>query len=161
MPLTQPKELRMANLQFITTYVHSISSAKLAAVHGNDSESLATFLIIGTYEDKMRGLGKLFHESLNNKNEQLIAALPEYKDQLIFYNKSEQELIFSVDNMCLKIMKSCHLLLEHTSWAIKKQLLRKKSLFVDTFWNLILKEMGRKMIMVLYLKFDIKILATH
>ena len=101
-PLTQPKELRMTNLQLITTYVRSISSAKLAAVHGGDSESLPTFLIIGTYEDKMRGLGKLFHESLKKKNVKIIAALQQYKDQLIFYNESEQELIFPVDNMCLQ-----------------------------------------------------------
>ena len=102
-PLTQPKQLRMTNLQLITTYVRSISSAKIAAVDGGDSKlSLPTFLIIGTYEDKMRGLGKIFHESLKKKNAQLIAALQQYKDQLIFYNESEQELIFPVNNMCIK-----------------------------------------------------------
>ena len=101
-PLTQPKELRMTNLQLITTYVRSISSAKLAAVDSCDNDSLPTFLIIGTYEDKMRGLGKLFHESLKKKNAQLIAALQQYKDQLIFYNEAKQELIFPVDNMCLQ-----------------------------------------------------------
>ena len=101
-PLTQPKELRMTNLQLITTYVRSISSAKLAAVDSCESESLPTFLIIGTYEDKMRGLGKLFRESLMKKNAQLIAALQQYKDQLIFYNEAKQELIFPVDNICLQ-----------------------------------------------------------
>ena len=101
-PLTQPKELRMTNLQLITTYVRSISSAKLAVVDDSDSEALPAFLIIGTYKDKMRGLGKLFHESLKKKNAQLIAALQQYKDQFIFYNKSEQALIFPVNNMCLK-----------------------------------------------------------
>ena len=101
-PLTQPKELRMTNLQLITTYVRSISSAKLAAVDGCESETMPTFLIIGTYEDKMRGLGRLFRESLKKKNEQLVAALQQYKDQLIFNNEAEQELIFPVDNMCLQ-----------------------------------------------------------
>ena len=103
-PLTQPSELAMTNLQLITTYVRSISSAKLAAVDGGDSESLPIFLIIGTYEDKMRGLGNFF-ESLKEKNAQLIAALQQYKDQLIFYNESEQELIFPVNNISLRNRK--------------------------------------------------------
>lgn len=55
----------MTNLQLITTHVHSISSAKLAAVHGSDS--MALFIIIGTYEDKMDGLQWLFQESLKEK----------------------------------------------------------------------------------------------
>ena len=101
-PLTQPKELRMTNLQLITTYVRSISSTKLAVIDGDDDESLPTFIIVGTYEDKMKGLGKMFFESLKKKNAKLISALQQYKDQLIFYNEAKQELIFSVNNMCLK-----------------------------------------------------------
>ena len=126
MPLTKPKELRMTNLQLITTYVRSISSAKLAAVHGNNSESLATFLIIGTYEDKMRGLGKLFHESLKKKNEQLIAALQEYKNQLIFYKESEQELIFTADNMCLKNHEKLSSLVRTYVMGHKKAVVKKE-----------------------------------
>ena len=101
-PLTQPKELRMTNLQLITTYVRSISSIKLAVIDGDDDESLPIFIIVGTYEDKMKGLGKLFLESLKKKNALLVSALQQYKDQLIFYNEAEQELIFPVNNMCLK-----------------------------------------------------------
>ena len=101
-PLTQPKELRMTNLQLITTYIRSYSSAKLAAIEGEVDDSLPTFTIVGTYEDKMKGLGWLFYESLKKKNAKLLSALQQYKDQLIFCNEAEQELIFPVDNMCLK-----------------------------------------------------------
>ena len=101
-PLTQPKELRMTNLQLITTYVRSISSAKLVAIDGDDNETLPTFIIIGTYEDQMGGWRWLFQESLKEKNAQLISALQQFKDQLIFYNEAEQELIFPVNNMCLE-----------------------------------------------------------
>ena len=101
-PLTQPKELRMTNLQLITTYVRSVSSAKFVAIDGDDNETLPTFIIIGTYEDQMGGWRWLFHESLKEKNAKLISALQQYKDQLIFYNEAKQELIFPVNNMCLK-----------------------------------------------------------
>ena len=101
-PLTQPKELRMTNLQLITTFVRSISSAKLVAIDGEDNETLPTFIIIGTYQDQMGGWRWLFQESLKEKNAKLISALQQYKDQLIFYNEAEQELIFPVNNMCLE-----------------------------------------------------------
>ena len=142
--LTQPKELRMTNFQLITTYVRSISSAKLAVVDGGDSESLPTFLIIGTYEDKMRGLEKLFHESLKKKNAQLIAALQQYKDQLIFYNESEQELIFPVDNMCLKNRQNLSTLVRTYVIGHKKAVIKKK---VPIRWYVLesnIKEEGEK-----------------
>ena len=101
-PLTQPNELRMTNLEFITTFVRSFSSANLADVDGDDSMSLPTFLIVGTYEDQMGGWRWLFQESLKQKNAILISALQHYKAQLIFYNEYEQELIFPVNNMCLQ-----------------------------------------------------------
>ena len=104
-PLTQPKKLKMTNLQLITTYVRSISSAKLLAVDSED-ETLPTIVIVGTYEDEMReqtkGFGKLFKESLKKKNIKLISALKQYEDQLIFYNEAAQELIIPVNNMCLQ-----------------------------------------------------------
>ena len=143
-PLTQPKELRMTNLQLIITYVRSISSAKLAAVDDADSESLPTFLIIGTYEDKMRGLGKLFRESLKKKNAQLIAALQQYKDQLIFYNKSKQEVIFPVDNMCLKDRQNLSSLVRTYVVGHKKAVVEKK---VPIRWYVLesnVKEEGEK-----------------
>ena len=104
----------------------SISSAKLAAVDGDDNESLPIFLIIGTYEDKMRGLGKLFRESLKKKNAQLIATLHKYKDQLIFYNECEQELIFPVDNMCLKNRQNLSSLVRTYIISHKKAVVKKK-----------------------------------
>ena len=101
-PLTQPKEIRMTNLQLITTYVRSISSANLVAIDGEDNETLPTFIIIGTYQDQMGGWRWLFQESLKEKNAKLLSALQQYKDQLIFYNEAVQELIFPVNNMCLE-----------------------------------------------------------
>ena len=92
--LTQPMELRMSNLELITTFVRSISSAKF--VDGN--ECAPTFLIIGTYKDKMGDLRRPFQESIEEKNSQLLKALKPYKDQLIFYNQAEQQLIIPVDN---------------------------------------------------------------
>ena len=92
--LTQPMELRMSNLELITTFVRSISSAKF--VDGN--ECAPTFLIIGTYKDKMGGLRWPFQESIEEKNSQLLKALKPYKDQLIFYNQADQQLIIPVDN---------------------------------------------------------------
>ena len=77
--LTQPKELRMSNLELITTFVRSISSTKF--VDGNEC---TPFLIIGTYNNKMGGLRWLFQESIEEKNAQLISALKPYEDQLIF-----------------------------------------------------------------------------
>ena len=53
-PLTQPKELRMTNLQLITTYVRSVSSAKLVANNDSEDESLPTIVIVGTYVDEMK-----------------------------------------------------------------------------------------------------------
>ena len=143
-PLTQPKELRMTNLQLITTYVRSISSAKLAAVDGADSESLPTFLIIGTYEDKMGGWRWLFQESLKQKNAQLIAALQQYKDQLIFYNESEQELIFPVDNICLKNREDLSSLVKTYVMGHKKAVVEKE---VPIRWYVLesnIKEEGEK-----------------
>ena len=143
-PLTQPQELRMTNLQLITTYVRSMSSAKIAAVDGADNESLPIFLIIGTYRDKMGGLGKLFQESLKKKNAQLIAALQQYKDQLIFYNESEQELIFPVDNMSLKNREDLSSLVRTYIVGHKKSVISKK---VPIRWYVFesnIKEEGEK-----------------
>ena len=143
-PLTQPKELRMTNLQLITTYVRSISSAKLAAIDGGDRESLPTFLIIGTYEDKMGGWRWLFQESLKQKNAQLIAALQQYEDQLIFYNKSEQELIFPINNLCLKNRQNLSSLVRAYVIGHKKAVIEKK---VPIRWYVLesnVKEEGEK-----------------
>ena len=125
-PLTQPKELRMTNLQLITTYVRSISSAKLAPIDGEDDESLPTFIIVGTYEDKMKGLGKLFYESLKYKNAKLLSALQQYKDQVIFYNEAEQELIFPINNMCLKNREVLSSRIRTYVTGNKKAVIRKK-----------------------------------
>ena len=143
-PLTQPKELRMTNLQLITTYVRSISSATFAAVDDSDSKFLPTFLIIGTNDNKMGGWRWLFQESLKQKNTQLIAALQQYKNQLIFYNESEQELIFPVDNMCLKNRHNFSSLVRTYVMGHKKAVVEKK---VPIRWYVLeynVKEEGEK-----------------
>ena len=98
--LTQPKELRMTNLELITTYIRSISAAKLSAVDGR--ESLPYFMVIGTYEDKMGGFLQLFQQSLRKKNAMLLSALQPFKDQLIFYKDDGEQLIIPVNNMCVE-----------------------------------------------------------
>ena len=129
-PLTQPKELRMTNLQLITTYVRSVSSAKLVAISDSEDESLPTIVIVGTYEDEMKekikGFGKLFQESLKKKNAKLISALQQYKDQLIFYNEAEQELIFPVNNMSLENRNELSSCIRTYVTGHKKAVIKKK-----------------------------------
>ena len=129
-PLTQSRELRMTNLQLITTYIRSVSSAKLLTSDDNEDESLPTIIIVGTYEDemkkKMKGFGKLSHESLKKKNAKLISALQQYKDQLIFYNEAEQELIFPVNNMCLENRYELSLCIRTYVTGHKKAVIKKK-----------------------------------
>ena len=123
--LTQPKELRMTNLELITTLVRSISSANIMAVDGN--ESTPTFLIIGTYYDKMGGLRRPFQQSIQEKNAQLLSALKPYKDQLIFYNEAQQQLIFPVNNMEIRNRQKLSTLVRtyvtgHDKAVIKKEI---------------------------------------
>ena len=121
--LTQPKELRMSNLELITTFVRSISSAKY--VDGN--ECTPTFLIIGTYNDKMGGLRLLFQESIEEKNAQLISALKPYKDQLIFYNQAKQQLIIPVDNMKIQNRESLSSVIRTYITGHKKAVVKRKT----------------------------------
>ena len=121
--LTQPKELRMSNLELITTFVRSISSAKF--VDGN--ECTPTFLIIGTYNDKMGGLRWLFQESIEEKNAQLISALKPYKDQLIFYNQAKQQLIIPVDNMKIQNRESLSSVIRTYITGHKKAVVKRKT----------------------------------
>ena len=121
--LTQPKELRMSNLELITTFVRSISSAKF--VDGN--ECTPTFLIIGTYNDKMGGLRWLFQESIEEKNAQLISALKPYKDQMIFYNQAKQQLIIPVDNMKIQNRESLSSVIRTYITGHKKAVVKRKT----------------------------------
>ena len=75
----------------------------VVAQGGNEREaSKPLFTVIGTYYDKTKGLKKLLNnfESLEEKNAQLIAVLHEFRDHLVFYNETSEELIFPVDNLC-------------------------------------------------------------
>ena len=97
--LNQPSELQMNNLQLIEHFLRSIVSSKNAiVVKGN--KSLPLFMIIGTCYDKIKGVRKLFYESLEFKNEQLLSTLSEFHDHFIFPNDDPKKLIFPVDNLC-------------------------------------------------------------
>ena len=99
----QPSSLQMTNLQLIEYYVRSIASAKHTVVKGFDKiDFKPLFCIVGTNYDRTYGLTTLFNvlEPLHEKNSQLLSALKEFRDHFIFYNESEDELIFPVDNMC-------------------------------------------------------------
>ena len=142
-PLTQPNELRMTNLELITTYVRSISSAKFGDVDG-DIEALPTFIIIGTYEDQMGGWRSLFQESLKQKNAILISALHQYKHQLIFYNEFKEELIFPVYNMCHQNREALSSRIRTHVFGHKKAVIMKE---IPICWYILesnIKEEGRK-----------------
>ena len=98
--LNQPSELQMTNIQLIEHFVRSVAASKsIAVVDGNQRLNLQSFfMIIGTYYDKIRF--SPFFESLRKKNAQILASLNEYRDCLIFYNQSSEEVIFPVDNLC-------------------------------------------------------------
>ena len=112
----QPSLLQMTNLQLIEYFVRSIASAKHTVAKGfNKIDSKHTvakgfnkidfkplFCIVGTNYDHTHGITTLFKElePLHEKNSQLLRVLHEFRDHFIFYNESEDELIFPVDNTC-------------------------------------------------------------
>ena len=100
--LSQPSELQMTNIQLIEHFVRSVAASKsMAVIDGNQSLLLRPmFMIIGTHYDKTKSWP--FFESLRKKNAQLLSSLNEFRDCLIFYNESSEEVIFPVDNLCRK-----------------------------------------------------------
>ena len=90
----------MTNLQLIEHFVHSVAASKsVAVVDGNQSLTLRPFfMIVGTRYDKIRF--SPFSESLRKKNAQILSLLSKFRDCLIFYNESSEEVIFPVDNLC-------------------------------------------------------------
>ena len=99
----QPSLLQMTNLQLIEYFVRSIASAKHTVAKVFDKVDFKPlFCIIGTNYDRTYGITTLFKElePLHEKNSQLLSVLKEFRDHFIFYNESEDELIFPVDNMC-------------------------------------------------------------
>ena len=97
--LNQPSELQMTNIELIEHFVRSIVSSKNAIVV-KGKKSLPLFMIIGTCYDKIKGLRKVFYESLEFKNERLLSTLSEFHDHFIFHNEDRRELILPVDNLC-------------------------------------------------------------
>ena len=104
----QPSLLQMTNLQLIEYFVRSIASAKHTVAKGLDKiDFKPLFCIVGTNYDRTYGITTLFKElePLHEKNSQLLHALHEFRDHFIFYNESEDELIFPVDNTCKRNRK--------------------------------------------------------
>ena len=97
--LNQPSELQMTNLELMEHFVRSIVSSKNAVV-AKGKKSLPLFMIIGTCYDKIKGVRKVFYESLQFKNERLLSTLSEFLDHFIFPNEDPKQLIFPVDNLC-------------------------------------------------------------
>ena len=102
--LNQPNQLQMTNLQLIEHFVRSIAASKNA----NETEGIVNeaskpyFLLVGTCNDKRNGLKGLAYESLRKKNSQLLKVLQDYRDHLIFFNEATEELIFPVNNLCVR-----------------------------------------------------------
>ena len=99
--LTQPAVLQMTYIQLIQSFVHSIVSTKNTVSKSLD-EIKPLFAIIGTYHDHTQGFKGFLKsiEPIAEKNRQLVHALREYKEHLVFYNEHNEELIFPVNNMC-------------------------------------------------------------
>ena len=99
--LTQPAVLQMTYIQLIQSFVRSIVSSKYT-VSKKLEELKPLFVIVGTYHDHTHGIKGFLKsiEPLAEKNRQLVHALREYKEHLVFYNEHNEELIFPVDNMC-------------------------------------------------------------
>ena len=99
--LTQPAVLQMTYIQLIQSFVRSIVSSKYT-VSKRLIEIKPLFFLIGTYHHHTHGIKGFLKsiEPLAEKNRQLVHALREYKEHLVFYNEHNEELIFPVDNMC-------------------------------------------------------------
>ena len=112
--LTQPAVIQMTYIQLIQSFVRSIVSSKYTVRKGlEDVKPL--FVIIGTYYDHTHGIKGFLKsiEPLAEKNRQLIHALKEYREHLVFYNEHNEELIFPVDNMCWWSRKKISLDIRH------------------------------------------------
>ena len=99
--LTQPAVLQMTYIQLIQSFVRSVVSSKYTVNKGLE-EVKPLFVIVGTYHDHTHGIKGFLKsiETLAEKNQQLVHALREYKEHLVFYNEHNKELIFPVNNMC-------------------------------------------------------------
>ena len=102
-----PSELQMTNLQLIEHFVHSVAASKNTCTVSIDGKEISTkpfFIVIGTYYDKAtKGFlnkTEITSESIADKNRQILSSLEEFRDQFIFYDKSSNNLIFPVDNLC-------------------------------------------------------------
>ena len=106
--INAPSELQMTNLQLIEHFVRSVAASKNTCTVSIDGKEISTkpfFIVIGTYYDKAtKGFfnkTEITSESIADKNRQILSSLEEFRDQFIFYDKSSNDLIFPVDNLCI------------------------------------------------------------
>ena len=99
--LTQPAVLQMTYIQLIQSFVRSTVSSKYTVSKRLEGVK-PLFVIVGTYHDHTHGIKGFLKsiEPLAEKNRQLVHALREYREHLVFYNEHNEELIFPVNNMC-------------------------------------------------------------
>ena len=105
--INAPSELQMTNLQLIEHFVRSVAASKNTCTVSIDGKEISTkpfFIVIGTYYDKAtKGFfnkTEITSESIADKNRLILSSLEEFRDQFIFYDKSSNDLIFPVDNLC-------------------------------------------------------------
>ena len=102
--LSEPCSLQMTNIQIIVSLVRSLSSGKYSTCEGKEVSPL--FCIVGTCLDKTNDvkakLGVRKIELLCQKNAQLLEALNEFRECLIFYDDCNEELVFPVNNLLKK-----------------------------------------------------------
>ena len=104
--VSQPSELQLTNVQIIESLVRSIVSAKQVIKVGNEVLPIfPLFLIVGTHYDKTGGIWRLFQETLAHKNSQLKEVLAKFKKHILYYDESNEQIIFPINNMATKNRK--------------------------------------------------------
>ena len=104
--LNKPKNMTMTNLQVIKSLVRSVAASKncVVKIGGKSVTIKPAFVIVVTHCDQSSKLKQFVHweEKIQKKNAKLLLSLKEFLDLFIFYNRDSNELVFPVNNLCLK-----------------------------------------------------------
>ncbi|XP_019856438.1 PREDICTED: uncharacterized protein LOC109584972 [Amphimedon queenslandica] len=105
-PLNTPKNMTMTNLQVIKSLVRSVAASKncVVKIGGKNVNIKPAFVIVVTHCDQSSKVKQLvrWEETIQKKNSELLLSLKEFLDLFIFYNRESNELVFPVNNLCLK-----------------------------------------------------------